>query len=72
MPQLYIDKNVDWKAYYRSYVDSFLQRDIGFLAQVADEIQFNNFMTVVTAHTSKPVAYEELVNDLLPVDDKLS
>lgn len=60
MPELYADENVDWETYYRSYVDTYLQRDIRDLAQVADEMQFYNFMTVIAAHTSKPVVYEEL------------
>lgn len=62
MPELYADANIDWETYYRSYVDTYLQRDIRVLAQVADEMQFYNFMTVVAAHTSKPVVYEELAN----------
>ncbi len=62
MPELYADENVDWETYYRSYVDTYLQRDIRDLAQVADEMNFYNFMTVVAAHTSKPVVYEELAN----------
>ncbi len=60
MPELYADENIDWETYYRSYVNTYLQRDIRDLAQVADEMQFYNFMTVVAAHTSKPVVYEEL------------
>ncbi len=36
MPELYADENVDWETYYRSYVDTYLQRDIRDLAQVAD------------------------------------
>lgn len=62
MPELYADENVDWETYYRSYVDTYLQRDIRDLAQVADEMQFYNFMTIVAAHTSKSVVYEELAN----------
>lgn len=62
MPELYADENVDWETYYRSYVDTYLQRDIRDLAQVADEMSFYNFMTVAAAHTSKPVVYEELAN----------
>ena len=62
MPELYADENVDWEIYYRSYVDTYLQRDIRDLTQVADEMQFYNFMTVAAAHTSKPVVYEELAN----------
>ena len=60
MPALYADGNMDWETYYRSYVETYLQRDIRNLAQVADEMQFYNFMTIVAAHTSKPVVYEEL------------
>lgn len=62
MPELYADKKIDWETYYRSYVDTYLQRDIRDLAQVADEMQFYNFMTVVAAHTSKPVVYGELAD----------
>ena len=62
MPELYADENVDWETYYRSYVDTYLQRDIRDLAQIADEMQFYNFMTIVAAQTSKPVVYEELAS----------
>lgn len=60
MPELYADESIDWETYYRSYVDTYLQRDIRNLTQVADEMQFFGFMTIVAAHTSKPVVYEEL------------
>ncbi|MDO4384301.1 MAG: ATP-binding protein [Eubacteriales bacterium] len=62
MPALYADSNVDWETYYRSYVDTYLQRDIRDLTQVADEMQFYRFMTIVAAHTSKPLVYQELAN----------
>lgn len=62
MPELYANETVEWETYYRSYVDTYLQRDIRDLAQVADEMQFFAFMTIVAAHTSKPVVYEELAS----------
>lgn len=62
MPELYADPNVEWETYYRSYVNTYLQRDIRNLAQVADEMDFYHFMTVAAAHTSKPLIYEELAN----------
>lgn len=62
MPELYAEETIDWDIYYRSYVDTYLQRDIRDLAQVADEMQFYNFMTIVAAHTSKPVVYQELAS----------
>lgn len=60
MPALYINKEIDDETYYKSYIDTYLQRDIRDLTQVGDEMQFYNFMIVVAAHTSKPVIYEEL------------
>lgn len=60
MPELYADERIDWETYYRSYVNTYLQRDIRDLAQVADEMQFYNFMTIAAAHTAKPVVYEEM------------
>ena len=62
MPELYVDNKIDREIYYRSYVETYLQRDIRDLAQVADEMQFYNFMTIVAAHTARPVIYEELAN----------
>ena len=62
MPELYADEKIDSETYYRSYVDTYLQRDIRDLAQVADEMQFYNFMTVVAAHTSRPIVYGELAD----------
>ena len=62
MPELYADGKIDPETYYRSYVDTYLQRDIRDLAQVADEMQFYNFMTVVAAHTSRPIVYGELAD----------
>ncbi len=60
MPEMYVNKEMDGELFYRSYVDTYLQRDIRDLAQVADEMDFFHFMTVAAAHTSKPVVYEAL------------
>lgn len=62
MPALYSDDRIDWETYYRSYVNTYLQRDIKDLTQVGDEMQFYNFMIVAAANTAKPVIYEELAN----------
>lgn len=82
--ELYANENMDWETYYRSYVDTYLQRDIRDLVQVADEMQFYNFMTIVATHTHCKNAAPSLfryrpgslslvtcmANDLLPVDEK--
>ena len=63
MPKLYADDNVDLEMYYRSYIDSYLKRDIKDLTQVADEMAFYNFMTVVAARTAKPVIYDDIASE---------
>lgn len=63
MPKLYADKNIDIETYYRSYIDTYLKRDIKDLTQVADEMAFYNFMTVVAARTAKPLIYEEIARE---------
>jgi len=63
MPKLYADDNVDLEMYYRSYIDSYLKRDIKDLTQVADEMAFYNFMTVVAARTARPVIYDEIARE---------
>lgn len=62
MPELYANTGMDWETYYRSYVNTYLQRDIRDLAQVADEMEFFHFMTVASAHIARPVVYEELAS----------
>lgn len=60
MPEIHANSAMDWETYYRSYTDTYLQRDIRDLAQVADAMQFYQFMTACAANTARPVVYESL------------
>jgi len=64
MPVMYSDNPPEHSDFYRSYINTYLQRDIKDLTQVADEMSFLNFMTVVAARTSRPVGYEEIANEV--------
>ena len=63
-PALY-DKETppDLSGFYRSYINTYLQRDIRDLSQVADETAFHNFLIIVAARTAKPIIYEELAKE---------
>ncbi|MDR0513677.1 MAG: ATP-binding protein [Coriobacteriaceae bacterium] len=50
--------------FYRSYINTYLQRDIKDLTQVADEMAFMNFMSVVAARTARPIQYEEIAREV--------
>ena len=62
-PALYGEYPPECSDFYRSYIHTYLQRDIRDLSQVADETAFHNFMIVVAARTAKPVVYEEMAKD---------
>ncbi|HPX48260.1 MAG TPA: ATP-binding protein [Treponemataceae bacterium] len=63
MPRLYADPSIDPGIFYRSYIESYLKRDIKDLAQVADELAFYKFMTVTAARTARPLVYEEIAQE---------
>ncbi len=63
MPALYANPEIDFNTYYQSYMNTYLQRDIKDLIQVADEMSFYNFMTIVAARTSKPIVYDEIAEE---------
>ncbi len=62
-PALYHENAPDLSEFYRSYINTYLQRDIKDLSQVADETAFYNFMIIVAARTARPVVYEEMAKE---------
>lgn len=64
MPRLYENENVDKEQYYESYLETYISRDIKDLTQVADELSFLNFMTVVAARTATNVNYDVLAGEV--------
>ena len=62
-PALYHEDPPELNEFYRSYINTYLQRDIKDLSQVADETAFHNFMIIVAARTARPVVYEELAKE---------
>jgi hypothetical protein len=63
MPAVHkIEQSVE--RFYASYVDTYVHRDIRDLTQVADEMQFQRFLTACAARTSQMVNYSELAKDV--------
>lgn len=63
MPSLYeTEQNIE--QYYASYVETYLQRDVKDLTQVADSLAFMKFMQACAARTSHMVNYTELAKDV--------
>ena len=62
-PRLYENPNVDRKQFYESYLETYISRDIKDLTQVANELSFLSFMSVVAARTATNVNYDTLANE---------
>lgn len=56
-------------AFYRSYVQTYIERDVQNVLRVTDHIAFNRFMGMVAAHTGQLLNYATLARDL-GVDNK--
>ena len=63
MPRIYEINNVNRGEYYESYLETYISRDIKGLTQVADELSFLNFVSIVAARTATNVNYETLANE---------
>lgn len=56
-------------AFYRSYVQTYIERDVQDVLRVTDHIAFNRFLGIVAAHTGQLLNYAGLARDL-GVDNK--
>jgi len=63
MPALY-ERSQILEVFFNSYVQTYLQRDIRDLTQVADELTFFKFLTAVAARTGQILNYADLAKDV--------
>jgi predicted AAA+ superfamily ATPase len=63
-PFLSTNKNADRDLFYKSYIQTYLERDIRSLTQVADLVLFQNFIRAVAARTGQVLIYADLANDV--------
>lgn len=51
------------KDFYLGYIKTYVERDVRALTQVADELQFISFITIVASRTSQLLNYRDLANE---------
>jgi predicted AAA+ superfamily ATPase len=59
-----LTKNVNRDAFFNSYVNTYIERDIRQLTQVADELSFYRFLTACAARTGTVVDYADIARDV--------
>ena len=52
------------KAFYDSYIRTYIERDVRLLAQVGDELQFMQFVTIVANRTGQMLNYRDITRDI--------
>ena len=50
--------------YYRSYIDTYIERDVRKLISASNEMQFRRFLSLLALRTSQVLVYNELANDI--------
>lgn len=61
-PQLF-DEHTDRDLYFRSYVDTYLMRDVRDIVQIGDELNFSRFLSLLAVRTSQVINYESIARD---------
>lgn len=62
-PAVALNSKLDWRLFYSSYVQTYLQRDVRDLARVGDQSAFLRFLRAVAARTGQMLSLTELAKD---------
>ena len=63
-PKLITNAEIDRDIYYSSYIQTYLERDVRQLTQVADEMLFMRFLTTIAARTGEQLNYTNISNEV--------
>jgi len=64
MPELVFNPQKDWEIFYASYVQTYIERDVKQLTQVADETLFLKFMIALAARSGELLNYDSISKDI--------
>jgi len=63
MPEL-INESIDWESFYRSYVRTYIERDVAELIHVTNLLKFVSFMKSLAARTGELVNSDAIARDV--------
>lgn len=68
-PELIMRNGDDRELYYRSYIQTYIERDVKTAYNISDQIAFKNFIKTVAARTGQLLNVSDIARDI-GVDDK--
>lgn len=63
MPEMY-DEEIEWEAYYRSFIRTYLERDVAELINVKNLLKFNSFMKCLASRCGELVNSDAIARDV--------
>ena len=63
MPEL-ADDTVEWESFYRSYIRTYIDRDVADLIDVKNLVEFNNFMRCIASRVGELFNADSLARDV--------
>jgi predicted AAA+ superfamily ATPase len=64
LPEPVVNKKLKREAFYASYIQSYIERDVRDFYNVEKPLQFFNFLSAVAARTANLVNYSDLARDI--------
>ncbi len=61
MPDVFIGR-ADRELYYRSYVDTYIERDVRQIIRASSEMQFRNFISILALRTAQELKYDSIAS----------
>ena len=68
-PKMVVDKNISRDIFYKSYIQTYIQRDVRDITKVENVLTFQKFLRAVAARTGQLLNYADLARDVA-IDQK--
>lgn len=62
-PDSALDDSANWSTFYRSYVRTYIERDLRQLAHIGDEAAFLRFLKIIAARTAQELNMADIARD---------
>lgn len=63
-PKMVTREDMDWDTFYKSYVTTYIERDVRDLVSVGDEMQFYKFVRAAAARSGQMLDYTDISKDV--------
>lgn len=64
LPEIITRKDLNRDAFYESYINTYIERDIKQLTQVANELSFRQFMVAIATRTGEQLNYSNIAREV--------